>query len=77
MIRGTMGQAAPRHHIVPEALAVAEALEAHGIDTEVRDPRTLLPLDKDGLLASARKTGRVVVFDDSARTCRWHWWRLC
>ena len=56
-------------HLVPEALAVAEALEEHGIDAEVWDPRTLLPLDKDGLLASARKTGRVVVFDDSARTC--------
>jgi pyruvate dehydrogenase E1 component beta subunit len=36
---------------------------------EVIDPRSLLPLDRDGLLASIRKTGRLVVFDDSNRTC--------
>ena len=33
------------------------------------DPRSLLPLDHETLLASIRKTGRVVIFDDSNRTC--------
>ncbi len=43
------------------ALAAAKKLEADGISAEVVDPRTLVPLDEDTLLASVRKTGRVVV----------------
>lgn len=54
---------------VPEALAAAEELAREGIDVEVWDPRSLLPLDKAGLCDSVRRTGRLVVFDDSARTC--------
>jgi pyruvate/2-oxoglutarate/acetoin dehydrogenase E1 component len=46
---------------VPEALAAAEALSAEGISVEVLDLRTLVPLDKEAILASAAKTGRVVV----------------
>ncbi|KUM26654.1 hypothetical protein AU467_20155 [Mesorhizobium loti] len=57
-------------HLVPEALSVAEAVsQKHGISVEVWDPRTLLPLDRDGLLKSVRKTGRVVIYDDTNRTC--------
>ncbi len=55
--------------LVPEALKCAEALAAEGISVEVVDPRSLLPLDRDTILASVRKTGRVVLFDDSNRTC--------
>lgn len=55
--------------LVPPALKCAEALAAEGVSAEVIDPRSLLPLDRDGLLASVRKTGRVVIFDDSNRTC--------
>lgn len=55
--------------LVPEALKVAETLGAEGVSTEVVDPRSLLPLDRETLLASARKTGRVVLFDDSNRCC--------
>ncbi|MBI1736985.1 MAG: alpha-ketoacid dehydrogenase subunit beta [Candidatus Rokubacteria bacterium] len=55
--------------LVPEALAAAEILEREGVSVEVVDPRSLLPLDAGTLVASARKTGRVVVFDDSNRTC--------
>lgn len=47
--------------MVLRALAVAEALAKDGIDVEVVDPRTLSPLDTPALIASARKTGRVVV----------------
>ena len=42
----------------------AELLEADGISAEVIDPRTIVPLDEDTLLASARKTSRVIVVDE-------------
>jgi pyruvate/2-oxoglutarate/acetoin dehydrogenase E1 component len=47
----------------------AEALEADGIDCEVIDPRTLVPLDWAAIEASVRKTGRLVVVDPATRTC--------
>ncbi len=46
------------------ALEAAEQLEAHGISAEVVDPRTMVPLDVDALVASARKTSRVVIVDE-------------
>ncbi len=55
--------------LVPEALKCAETLAAEGISLEVVDPRSLLPLDRDTILASVRRTGRVILFDDSNRTC--------
>jgi len=55
--------------LVPEALKVADELEAEGYSLHVFDPRTLLPLDLDGLEDAVRRTGRVVIFDDSNRTC--------
>ena len=42
----------------------AELLEAEGISAEVIDPRTIVPLDAEALLASARKTARVIVVDE-------------
>lgn len=54
--------------MVPEALAVAEAYSDE-IDVEVVDPRTLLPLDLETILASVEKTGRVIVTDGANRTC--------
>ena len=56
-------------HLVAIALGAAAKLESEGVSLEVFDPRSLLPLDKDSLLASVSKTGRVVIFDDSNRTC--------
>jgi pyruvate dehydrogenase E1 component beta subunit len=46
------------------ALAAAETLAADGISVEVVDPRTTVPLDVATLVASARKTGRVIVVDE-------------
>ena len=46
------------------ALDAANALEAEGVSAEVVDPRTLVPLDRDTLIASAKKTGRVIVIDE-------------
>ena len=50
------------------ALEAALRLEASGIDAEVIDPRTLVPLDLETLVASAEKTGRVVVVDEGHRS---------
>ena len=52
-----------------QAVALAEKLKGEGISIEVWDPLSLLPLDKAGLEASVNKTGRLVIFDDSNRTC--------
>ncbi|MER7458723.1 transketolase C-terminal domain-containing protein [Micromonospora sp. NPDC126480] len=55
-------------HLVHDALAVADEL-ADQVSVEVFDPRTLYPFDWDGLLASVSRTGRLVVVDDSNRSC--------
>ncbi|HXV58288.1 MAG TPA: alpha-ketoacid dehydrogenase subunit beta [Gaiellaceae bacterium] len=46
------------------ALEAAGELERDGLSAEVVDPRTLVPLDRETLAASARKTGRVIVLDE-------------
>ena len=55
-------------HLVADALRASDALSEEGISVEVWDPRSLLPFDFEGLAASVRKTGRLVVFDDTNRT---------
>jgi pyruvate/2-oxoglutarate/acetoin dehydrogenase E1 component len=50
------------------ALEAAEAAAKDGVDVEVVDLRTLLPLDEDAILASAAKTGRVMVLHEATRT---------
>jgi acetoin:2,6-dichlorophenolindophenol oxidoreductase subunit beta len=50
--------------MVQVALAAAATLDGEGLSVEVIDPRTLVPLDTNALIASARKTGRVVVVDE-------------
>src|SRR5215216_6607511 len=47
--------------LVHEALDAANQAESEGVSVEVWDPRTLQPLDVDGLVASVKKTNRVVV----------------
>jgi pyruvate dehydrogenase E1 component beta subunit len=54
--------------MVPVAERAAEAL-ADEASTEVLDLRSLRPLDEASLLASAAKTGRVVVVQEAPRTC--------
>ncbi|MGE3536948.1 MAG: alpha-ketoacid dehydrogenase subunit beta [Candidatus Tectimicrobiota bacterium] len=55
--------------MLPEALAAAETLAQEHIAVEVVDPRTLVPMDKETLRASVRKTGRVVIVDEACLTC--------
>lgn len=54
--------------MVPMALEAAEAAAGDGISVEVVDLRTVKPYDADTVLASARKTGRVVVANEAPRT---------
>jgi len=55
--------------LVMEAIKTAHRLESEGISVEVFDPRSLLPFDYPLFESSVRKTGRLVIFDDSNRTC--------
>lgn len=55
--------------MVQRALEAAETLSAEGVDVEVVDPRTLSPLDEQGILESVAKTGRLVVADECHRRC--------
>jgi pyruvate/2-oxoglutarate/acetoin dehydrogenase E1 component len=51
------------------ALAAAQALAGEGISVEIVDPRSLVPLDKETIIRSVAKTGRLVVVDVAHRTC--------
>ncbi|WP_456326253.1 alpha-ketoacid dehydrogenase subunit beta [Palaeococcus sp. (in: euryarchaeotes)] len=50
--------------MVYEALWAAEELEKEGISAEIIDLRTLVPLDKETLIGSVKKTGRLLVVDE-------------
>jgi acetoin:2,6-dichlorophenolindophenol oxidoreductase subunit beta len=50
-----------------KALSAADKLAEQGIEAEVIDPRTLVPLDKDTLIQSVAKTGRVVIAHEAHR----------
>jgi len=51
------------------AMAAAGQLRNEGISVELVDPRTLVPLDKETIIQSVAKTGRVVIVDNAHRTC--------
>jgi pyruvate dehydrogenase E1 component beta subunit len=55
--------------LLADAMRVAEALFNAGVSVEILDPRSLLPFDYALLEESVLKTGRLVIFDDSNRTC--------
>ena len=51
--------------MVQQALGAAEILEKEGVKAEVVDPRTLVPLDRVGILESVKKTGKVVIVHEA------------
>jgi pyruvate/2-oxoglutarate/acetoin dehydrogenase E1 component len=55
--------------MVPVALRAAEQAAEKGIECLVVDLRTLLPLDEDGVIDAAKRTGRVVVVHEAPRFC--------
>ena len=58
--------------MVPRALAAAEELKSkHGIDCEVIDLRSLVPLDTRTILASLSRTHRLFTVEENPRLCGW------
>ena len=57
------------HTMVHKALAAAATLAGEGIELEIIDPRTLVPFDLDAVVASVRKTGRLVVGHEAYERC--------
>ncbi len=55
--------------LLHQCLAAAEKLAARGIDAEVIDLRTLVPMDEETILGSVRKTGRLAVVDEGYTVC--------
>lgn len=54
--------------MVQRSLEAAEELEKDGIDIEVVDPRTLRPLDKETIVQSVKKTGKVLIVHEAVKT---------
>ena len=54
--------------MLPICIDVAEKLSAEGIEIEIVDPRTLLPLDSNTLIQSAKKTGKVLIVHEAVQT---------
>lgn len=55
--------------MLPKTLNAAQTLAAEGIDVEVVDPRTLRPLDIDTIIASVKKTGKLIIAHEAMKTC--------
>ena len=53
--------------MVLRALAVAEKMASEGVSVEVLDPRSLCPLDEDAILASVKKTHRLVIVHEEVK----------
>ena len=54
-------------YMVHKALAAAQKLQEKGISLEIIDPRTLVPLDKQVILDSVKKTGRLVTMTEDPK----------
>ena len=59
------------HVSLYRALAAAQELAADGIECEVIDPLTLLPLDSETIMGSVRRTGRLVIVHEDTLTGGW------
>jgi pyruvate dehydrogenase E1 component beta subunit len=57
--------------MVHKALSAAEKLDKEGISVEVIDPRTLVPFDKQTVINSIRKTGRLVIAEEEPKRGSW------
>jgi pyruvate/2-oxoglutarate/acetoin dehydrogenase E1 component len=54
--------------VVGEALTAAAKLEEQGVSAEVIDPRTIQPLDKNTIVESVKKTGRLIIASDDVKS---------
>jgi pyruvate dehydrogenase E1 component beta subunit len=55
-------------YMVHKALAATEKLKKEGVSAEVVDPRTLSPLDRQTIVKSVKKTGRIVIVTEDCKT---------
>jgi pyruvate dehydrogenase E1 component beta subunit len=55
--------------MVGRAMQAAAKLEEEGVSVEIIDPRTLAPFDKETILTSVAKTGRLVIVDEAYAAC--------
>jgi pyruvate dehydrogenase E1 component beta subunit len=55
-------------YMVHKALKAAQELRKQGVSVEVIDPRTLVPLDKQAIIESVKKTGRIVIVTEDCKT---------
>lgn len=55
-------------YMIHKALNAANQLEAEGTSVEIVDPRTLTPLDKQTIIRSIKKTGRIVIVTEDCKT---------
>jgi pyruvate/2-oxoglutarate/acetoin dehydrogenase E1 component len=53
--------------MVPVAIEAANRLAEEGIEAEIVDPRTLVPLDEETLLGSVKRTGKVVIVHEACK----------
>ncbi|WHF28958.1 alpha-ketoacid dehydrogenase subunit beta [Bacillus altitudinis] len=53
--------------MVHKAFEAAKELEAEGIDVEIIDPRTLVPLDEETIIESVKKTGKCIVVHEAVK----------
>lgn len=58
-------------YILHKCMKVAQKLEKEGISVEIVDPRTLVPLDKEKILESVKKTGKVVIVHEAVKQGGW------
>lgn len=56
-------------YMVQKALQAAKLLETEGVDAELIDPRTIVPLDIDTICESVKKTGRLVIVHETNEFC--------
>ncbi|MDD5622729.1 MAG: alpha-ketoacid dehydrogenase subunit beta [Actinomycetota bacterium] len=54
-------------NMVLKSLEAAEEMEREGVDCEIIDPRTLVPLDIDAIIDSVKKTGRLLIVSEACR----------
>jgi len=55
--------------LVMKSEEAAESLEKEGISVEIIDPRTLVPFDRETVVESVRKTGKLLIADESYERC--------
>jgi pyruvate dehydrogenase E1 component beta subunit len=53
--------------MVWKTLKVAEKMDAEDVSVEVLDPRTLVPLDREAIIRSVKKTGRLITVEEGCQ----------